>query len=44
MFSDVLKATQLVLSVVFTIIVTIDNDDDNGYYYVSIACSLPGSV
>lgn len=42
MFSDVLKATQLV-SVVFTIIVTIDSDD-NGYYYVSIACSLPGSV
>lgn len=45
MFSDLLKATQLVVSVVVTIIVAIDNDDDdNGCCHVSIACNLPGSV
>lgn len=43
MFSDLLKATHLVVSVVVTVRVAINhNGDDNGCCCVSNACNLPG--
>lgn len=42
MFSDLLKATQLVVSVILTTIVAVMLV--YSYHHVSNACSLPGSV
>lgn len=43
MFSNLLRATQLIVSGEVTVMVTIDDDDGNGCY-VSIAYSLSDSV